>query len=518
MAGVSNNRYQDIPTTGPALHITRLPETKAELWHWYATVLGIKFPTVQVCPDHIAPFDLVWAIYKRYFPVVVVKGSRGFSGKSWLLGSASIGTAILQGIHVNVLGGSAAQSLNVHEISQDIWYRNYAPRNLLAKDPTRYETLLTNGGRIRALMASTRSVRGPHPNILCVDELDEIEDPFLLDSALGQAMTQTSGTTGQEMVPMNVLISTHHYPDGLMSEVWERAEEKGCKETNIHQPDPVRWLRATWCWRESLRRPGNPGGWLSPDMVESKRATVSPTMWQVEYENNDPSAVDGIIDPESVAAMWDEELGWFKGAPDEHIEMEPPRYNTDYVIGIDWAKKRDWTIISVWRPTEDYWWLAYWVRLGRKPWPEMVQVAVDLMKRYPGILCHDATGVGDVLGDLFPDEAREHGYIHGEIMRGEPRSQMFSDYIRAIEQRRFKAPRIQYAFEEHLYCRYEDLYATTGHPPDSIVSGSMAWLMRDRTNHYDFDFGTLGPRQERSAWTMSPTSGGITLSSSGWNI
>jgi hypothetical protein len=145
-----------------------------------------------------------------------------------------------------------------------------------------------------------------------------------------------------------------------------------------------------------------------------------------------------------------------------------------------------------------------------------VGVAVGLMKRYRGLVAHDATGVGDVIGDLFPEDAHQHSQIHGEVMRGEARSQMFSEYIRAIESGTFKAPRIQFAFEEHLYCSYEALFAASGHPPDSVVSGSMAWLFRGH-EHVEIDVAGLG--QPGNAWQMEAGyKRGIPLVSSGWSV
>ncbi len=772
-----HHSYGEIPTFGPALKITRLPQTEDELWHWYRTVLGVQFPRKQCCADHVAPFQLVCDVYFRRHPVVLVTGSRGFSGKSYTLAAMAIGEAILHGVPVNVLGGSASQSLNVHEISQQVWWQNYAPRHLLARDPSRFETTLVNGGRIRALLASSRSVRGPHPNVLCLDEADEMEID-IVDAALGQPMPQMSGTTGQRIKAVTVIISTHHYPHGCVAgttlvltdrgEVpvvdvktsdrvmtrkgWRPVEKvvfSGYKPvveielssgrvltvtddhriavpggwsiprwmsvgqevcgidphavvvepqvvshrqsgsdslvalleprveahagltasasglrldvgvadrvgmslrasgllsvdggrthstenvgrlgdwlqvagiaagsdsaemielmpildgSNQAEPRPdvrptvevlavnpavplglgttpypaVTKLRAQgaagesapaqepltivrishktsvdtpvydlqvqdvhefvgngvvvhntmtellerarerghpsyrWCYRETELTPSNPTGWLETATIEQKRQEINPRMWQIEYDLGDPAVKDTLIDPMSVEAMWDLEEGYFEGKPGEEIFIERPRRNFEYAHGVDWAKKRDWTVHMVWRPSDNGWRLVYFCRQNRRPWPDMVGQVMNVLKKYPGTLCHDATGVGDVISDLFPEEARAHRNIRDIIMRGESRSQMFSDYVRAIEGGMFKAPRIKWAYEEHLYLQYEALYSPAGHPPDSVVSGSMAWLGRDSAYNLILDSAMmgLGSFGNNSEWAMQPAGAG----------
>ena len=492
----ARHSYGDIPTYGPPLKITRLPRTEDELWHWYRTVLGVQFPRKQCCADHIAPFQLVCDVYFRRFPTVLVTGSRGFSGKSYTLAAMAIGEAILHGVPVNVLGGSASQSLNVHEISQQVWWQNYAPRHLLARDPSRFETTLTNGGRIRALLASSRSVRGPHPNVLCLDEADEMEID-IVDAALGQPMPQVSGTTGQRIPAITVIISTHHYPHGTMTEMLERAKEQGFPSYK-------------WCYRETELTADNPTGWLETATIEQKRREVTSRMWQIEYDLGDPAVKDTLIDPMSVERMWDIEEGFYEGKPGEEIFIERPRPVVEYAHGVVWAKKRDWTVHMVWRPTDDGWRLVYFCRQNRKPWPEMVSQVMEVLRKYPGTMCHDATGVGDVISDLFPEEARQHRFIQDIIMRGEARSQMFSDYVRAIEGGVFKAPRIKWAYEEHLYLQYESLYSSSGHPPDSVVAGSMAWLGRGSAFNIEIDPSMmgLGNTVTNTDWAMAPRGAG----------
>ena len=208
----------------------RLPQDDDELWQYIRVVWGITIPRQSVCKHHVAPFNALADAYFGRYPVTVWKASRGFGGKSTLMGVLSIIEAATLGAQITILGGSAAQSQRVHEVTKELWHHDYAPKGLLADEPTTFTTRLKNGAWIVALMASQKSVRGPHPQRLRLDEVDEM-DLDLFEAAQGQPM-DSRGLRSQ-----TVISSTHQYPDGTMTELLKRANEKG-------------WPVYEWCWRE----------------------------------------------------------------------------------------------------------------------------------------------------------------------------------------------------------------------------------------------------------------------------
>lgn len=706
------------------LVVKRSPQTKAELWHWFRAVMGVTIPNVQVCHDHVAPMDVAWAVYTRQFPVIVIKASRGLAGKSQLLAAMAGGLSILQGVEVLVLGGSMHQSLNVQNISGDLWERPMMPKNMLLREPTKTEYVLNNGGRVRAVPASQKSVRGPHPNILLMDEIDEM-DLSVLDSAMGMPMPKK----GERAV--TVMSSTHQYPFGTMTEVlnramdrtdwwsvkwcvaqgspvtthegqvpieclrpdhlvltrrgWQRLQHlthmgiKRCTkillangdaltatpdhlvatdqgwvpvsqitigtavqtvsvapvrsdvpiaattftagsgsfhgspspfhvlgmgatiqvlesharpvaaqvvdfppngkrpsngleydpvdlsggvttiwQANVDDPIPVAFGTAPFnaddwhvshstsevvsmetiieplpvydigvendhefiangvvvhnCWRESSAAPH---GWLDPMVVEQKKAELHPVMFKVEVELQDP-VIDGTLFPvDKVNDMWDSSRGNYEGKPGELIILEDPQPGVIYATGVDWAKSKDWTVITTRRM--DSWDLVAWQRLQRLPWPVMVRAALDRIKAYPGSMAHDATGIGDVIADLFPEEARRYRSIHDVTMRGSARSELFTEYMTAMENGVFHGPEISFPRTEHLYCVYKDLFSVGGHPPDSIVAECMAWYCRGMR----LAAGAIKPSvgtQDQSAWNgHSAGLAGLSIGSSGWS-
>lgn len=201
--------------------LDRLPQTDDELYELVKTLWGITIPWTQVCPNHTTPFQAFADAYFARYPVSVWKASRGLGGKSRTLAYLGLTEATLLGAKVNILGGSGAQSVNVQEAMGEGWNHELSPRWMIEGE-TQYETRLSNGAKVRALLASTRAVRGPHPQRLRMDEIDEME-LLILDAALGQPMEDVV----KQIETQTVLSSTHHYADATMTAMIERAGDRG---------------------------------------------------------------------------------------------------------------------------------------------------------------------------------------------------------------------------------------------------------------------------------------------------
>lgn len=441
-----------------SLLLGRLPQDDEELWHYIRVVWGVTIPRHAVCKGHTHPFKALADAYFGRYPVTVWKASRGFGGKSTLMGTLCVVEAATLGAQVTVLGGSAAQSQRVHEVTHERWYHEYAPSGLLDGDPTRFTTRLKNGAWIVALMASQKSVRGPHPQRLRLDEVDEMELE-LFEAAQGQPM-DARGLKSQTVVS-----STHQYPDGTMTELLKRANEKD-------------WPVYEWCWRESMGTLDEPG-WLSADMVDRKKSEVSSRMWEVEYDLQEPSFDGRAIDTEFVERMFDHELGTFVGELDEYITVEEPMDGATYITGVDWAKEKDFTIIRTFRTDVTPWMEVAFLRTGRKPWLEMVGDLNHRLALYGGTCVHDATGIGNVVDDLIEYDKKK---VFPVVLRGRERESAFTEYISGIEQYGIRCPRIQFPYSEHKYVTQKDLFSTGGHPPDTFIAGALAWSLRKRTH------------------------------------
>jgi hypothetical protein len=395
---------------------------------------------------------------------MIWKASRGFGGKTALISILGMSELVALGAFVTILGGSGAQSLRVHETMQEAWLYEGAPRHLLLKDPTKFDTYLTNGGKARTLMASTKSVRGPHPQRMRLDEIDEME-LNVLTSAQGQPMRKKN-KAGIWLDTNTVMSSTHQYPDGTMTKTLKRAAENG-------------WPVYHWCYKESSNEWD---GWLEGSEIERKKTEIPKQMWEAEYDLQEPSFEGRAIDEIAVDLMFDPDLGYSEAAIGKYIELEEPLNDKNYVTGVDWAKSRDFTVIWTFDATEDKWRTVAFERIQRRPWPAMVDRLNWRWARYGGKVAHDATGLGSVVADyiVVPKGCRQRD-MHDVIMAGRSRNDMITNYVSAIERQEISAPRLQWAYEEHKFATPDDLYngKANSHLPDSIAAGALANSLRN---------------------------------------
>jgi hypothetical protein len=381
--------------------ISRFPQTDNELWWWVYSTWGVKIPRTKVCPNHVAPFTAFADAYFARSPVAVWKASRGFGGKTMQISILGMCELVAYGAFVTILGGSGAQSLRVHETMTEAWVYDGSPKDMLLKEPTKYDTFLKNGAKARTLMASTKSVRGPHPSRMRLDEIDEME-MNVLTSAQGQPMRKRN-RKGEIIDTNTVMSSTHQYPDGTMTEILKRAKENN-------------WPVYQWCYQESA----NPiDGWLTLEEIERKRTEIPKFMWESEYDLQEPAFEGRAIDEAAVDRMFDPELGYAEAESGMYIEIWPPADDRDYVTGVDWAKSRDFTVIWTFDVTTDPWTTVAFERVHRRPWPQMVHRLNVRWKRYGGKVAHDATGIGNVVNDYieYPEGCRPRRLASGDYGR-----------------------------------------------------------------------------------------------------
>ena len=451
------------------------PKTNDELWDFLDIYLNVRIPRVQVCEDHCAPFTAMADAFFARDPISVWHASRGFGGKSFMLAALSLAEAELRA-KVNLLGGSGEQAERVldyiygEEVDDVMLQAPNAPQYLIEggfeKGTLKRKTDFIHSGYIRALMASTRSVRGPHPERLRLDEIDEM-DLVIFDAAMGQTMAL------RDIPSQTVASSTWHNIHGTMTEILQRAEKRG-------------WPVYQWCYKENLV---SNGGWLPDSEVENKRKQVTSVMFDVEYDLQEPNPDSRAIDQDAVKAMFKDELGIFNGDNGEKCKIEGPVKGAVYVNGTDWAKRKDWTINLTLRELRKYedmvqdgspmLRLVFFERTGRAGWPVLVGRMEQRLRLYGEnstiYSCHDETGIGDVISDYMADDLESEGIW----MAGRLRAEILSDYITAIEHGYIECPNITWMRKEHEMASFEDVYGTadSAHLPDSIAAGALAWYI-----------------------------------------
>lgn len=439
--------------------LSRPPQTPEELYWYVRARFGVAIPRTVVCPDHVSPFH---AFSDAYFAVNTLNpesgidsialwhGSRGLSGKSYELSVLGLTMAELLGTDVNLLGGSLAQSMNIHEHIANALDRPNAPAYMV-KELSNTKITFSNGARIRPLTASQKTVRGPHPPRLLLDEIDEMELK-ILDAALGQPMPQ-GNYLGQIVKPYTVMCSTWQNPQGTFTEIRRRAEEKGYP---VYQ----------WCYRESA----NPvDGWLTDETIAKKKNDTSTVMWETEYELNEPSVGSRAFDTEKVDAAFCLDFAPIRKAEAKDFEeytFADPLRGAEYVVGADWGKERDYTVIAVGRVDIYPYQLVYFMKVNRRPYPTMIGYFNKAINRYKATALHDGTGLGNVVDGYVDLRADPF------MMTGMDRDNMLSQYVNAIEKGNWQIPKIKSAYIAHKYAQVGDLYSRkqTFHLPDEICA------------------------------------------------
>lgn len=440
-----------------SLRLLRPPRDDDELYQLVQKLWGVTIPRGKHCPEHNAPFEAFSTAFFGREPQVLVRGSRGLSGKTAMMSALGLTQAVVLGTDTNIVGGSEQQALNALAHMKRYWGHPEAPTYMIKNNQTQ-KIRLTNNAEIQPLTASEKSVRGPHPPRLLLDEIDEM-DANILESAKGQPMPQANWL-GVTIQPQTIMVSTLQYADGTMMQEMRRMEEEGL---------PV----MEWCYKDTMWAKD---GWLDENFVEQKKREVSRERWRVEYELGEPSIGNRAIDSAAVEKMFSLECPEpIKLARDfEQYEYEAPKQDRDYVIAADWAQAIDYTVITVWDVTYEPVRCVYYLKMNRRPYPFMVGWFDRLQKKYnyaEGI--HDATGLGRVVADILEGQAR------GFVMAGRERDNMLSDYVAAVERGQLLSPRIPSFYRDNLYASVDDLYARGKdfHLPDSVCSAALAWKL-----------------------------------------
>lgn len=278
------------------------PKTKEHLAVYCATVLNFRVPYPASCENHFSPLDALWDAYAEIEDFSIWHAMRG-SGKTYILSAlAFLESVFKRQCGITILGGSLEQSTRAVGYLSSLWDTPGIPREMLVNGAVAGRGYkLYNGSWVQALAASPKSVRGPHPQKLRLDELDEMARS-IYDASLGQPKAKAG-------IKDNIVISsTLHHAFGLMTEVIDEREKTGAK---LYQ----------WCVEEVR----DPRGFWSDEEIERKQRQLTKAMWDSEYLLKRPQVGETIFEWESVARA---------GVRGNDIELVE-KYRA--VGGIDWG-------------------------------------------------------------------------------------------------------------------------------------------------------------------------------------
>jgi hypothetical protein len=205
----------------------RAIKTDAELLAFVKHHFKIHIPYEPVCEDHQSPGQAFCDAFFGRSQTALWWASRA-SFKSFGTGLLTVlDTLRYDHCETTILAGSEEQGRQVYGAAHRHIYESQLDH--MFKLRAQRSTSI-NGSQFTILTASPKSVRGPHPQRLKLDEVDEIPEEIYA-AAVNQPMTKHG-------VPMQMLMtSTMHRVGGMMSEIVDAAPSTGLK---VYK----------WCYKE----------------------------------------------------------------------------------------------------------------------------------------------------------------------------------------------------------------------------------------------------------------------------
>lgn len=197
-------------------------KTDADVWSLLGWMKDPRVGTKVICgrEDHVSPFKfLADVILGKVFSFIVCANRSG--SKSYMSGLATwVRSSFLPKLETTILGGSFEQSEKSYKAMNDFWDSTGLRDRYLVGEPLKSSTLWKNGSEVSVLTASPKATRGPHPQTLMMDEIDEM-DPEVYSSALSQPQSKHG-------IPMMLgRLSTNHRFGGVMDDALAKAVENG---------------------------------------------------------------------------------------------------------------------------------------------------------------------------------------------------------------------------------------------------------------------------------------------------
>jgi len=261
-----------------------------ELLDFVEAFWGVRVPRAKVCPEHTPPAEYLAATYFEQVQDCVCWANR--SGGKTLNGALAtwLDSVFKQGCETKILGGSGEQSLRMYEHIKGFVTPPF--QHLVKGEALRTRTRLVNASNIQILTASTKSVRGPHPQKLKLDEVDEFEDRIYEAALLIPKSARGIRASVQ-------IYSTMHKAYGLMNRVISEAAQSGYRVFKWCVFDVIEECVGRECqgcelWEDCQGRAREADGFYPIEDAISAKRKVSRETWESEMLCRQPSQ-EGLI-------------------------------------------------------------------------------------------------------------------------------------------------------------------------------------------------------------------------------
>jgi len=449
------------------------------------TLLKIYYPTILWPKKFRYIFAQIWL--NKAGKKIIITGPRG-GGKSVLMGALGFCFWFLKKRSIVDMGGSLAQAKIVYGYFSGIVFSTEPALRFCKKDPLMEHTESEEGNYFKALPASPKAVRGPHPDILLGDEVCEAKDEIIAD-----ALPMVTSSEN----PLTILTSTFHKIFGAFQEIWDKAPELGYTRFSWDIFDVTKSFdKAIWKDPELNRRipdlhkleelangrTGDPEGWVRiENLIDAWQGKRTIDWFLVEFMGTRPSASGLVNDPIDVeAAMFDSKA--------------ETRYN--YVIGAQVVGGLDWGFSS----------MTSWVTLMNHADAVKVQLSEENYTQVSSEIiiedvCDDVKKFG--INILYADSAGkfENDALQRELLKRRLRCKvievnfrkekegMLGNYRAHFQRRKMKIPIIfQETKWQHKRYRYikgtDKPVKKDDHIPDATMCALQHWPLGKERGHF----------------------------------
>lgn len=411
-----------------------------------------------------------------------MKGPRG-GGKSQFLGSLAFALWYLRGLKGVDIGGSMNQAKLVYNYLLHIINGSEHIRDSLEHEPLMERTIGPNGNYFACLPASPKAVRGPHPDVLMIDEACETSDE-IVDSAL--PMVDTSPN------PLRIVTSTFHKVFGIFQEIWDAAPELGYHRVSwdvfdvCKVFDPKVWRDPTLnreikdldeLEKLAKGRTGDTEGWIPVmNIINAWRQKRSLEWFLIEYMGNRPNITGLVNDPVDVDAC-------------TFDQATTNRYNyvkdAECVIGIDWGFSNMTAVVDLMNYVN-----GIKVQIENKNYVQTdVEVIIDdvvamVKARRHGLIYADSSGKFE--NNLLQKRLAQANLVRScrviEVVFSKDKEEMVGNYRAHFQRRLMRIPsRHKDAIRQHK--RYHYVEGTNkpakedDHIPDATMCALQHWKL-----------------------------------------
>lgn len=207
---------------------------------------------------------------------------------------------------------------------------------------------------------------------------------------------------------------------------------------------------------------------LSRDELERIKREIPELAWRVEY-------LAEFVEDDTFVFPWELLQEIF----DDYNPAGEPKSNGRYVIGVDLAKYRDYTVIIVLDITRPPYTLAEWHRYQGKLYTDVVAHINELQVKYRARVYLDATGVGDPVAEQVRN-------CEPFIFSEKSRNELISNLVVLIQQKKLLLPASWTAIRDELrYFRNVKrgtkvkAEASEGYHDDTVMALALAcWALK----------------------------------------